>query len=267
MGAQILAGRPTGEIRMKLKNKVALITGSTSGFGTEIARLFAANGARVIIHGSERSRAAGDAFLAELLADGYDASYFVAELTRPDEIEKMFSKIREQYGRLDILVNNAGRSDKVKFPDVTMDALEKDLQTNFNSAVLCSKLAVEIMDGPGWIINTSSIRGIDYAGNPESIGYCGAKAAINSFTKNLALMLAPRGIYVNAVAPGFVENQRYLEEQRNNPEKAKKRIAAVPIGRIIPATEIAEVYLLLATSKILCGTIIPVDGGYTILNR
>jgi len=255
---------------VKLQNKVALVTGSTSGIGAAVAQLFAREGANVIIHGSEKSRAAGAEIVSEIRALGSDAIHIVADLTRPDEIKSMFAQIREKYGHLDILINNVGfGSNDYTIEDATNESIDYDMHLNFNQVVLCTQSAVKLMNGrDGWIVNTSSMRGIDYAFASGVWGYSAAKAALNSFTKRAAAQFAKQNIFVNAVVPGMVGTdalkQRFASFTK---EKADSKYAAIPIGRLIEPAEIAEVFLLLATSKIFCGSLVVADGGYTMLNR
>lgn len=247
---------------MKLKGKVALITGSSSGIGKAIALLFAEEGADVIIC-SNTSNEDGYKVLEEVKQKGSDAIYIQADLTREEDIKKLFNKIYEKYGKLDILINNAGRTFNIPFDEITEETITRDINTNLTSAILCSKYAVKLMKDEGWIINTSSIRGIDYSGRAGIIGYCSAKAGINSFTKTLAMELAPK-IYVNAVTPGFVYTN-YMNTVTD--EMKKSWLKNIPINKFIEPKEIAEVYLMLATSKIFTGSIITPDGGYSLLNR
>ena len=115
----------------------------------------------------------------------------------------------------------------------------------------------------GWIVNTASIRGIDYSGRPGIVGYCAAKAGITSFTKTIATELAPN-IFINAVAPGFVDTG-YMDTMD---EKVKEAwLNNIPIHRFIEPDEIAKVYLMLATSTIFTGSVIVPDGGYSLLGR
>ena len=247
---------------MKLKNKVALITGSSSGIGKAIALLFAEEGADVIIC-SNTSSEDGNEVLKEVKEKGSDGIYIQADLTKESDIKNMFSIIKEKYGKLDILINNAGRTFNIPFKDITEETITKDLNTNLTSAILCSKYAVELMKDEGWVVNTSSIRGIDYSGRPGIIGYCSAKAGINSFTKTLAMELAPK-IHVNAVAPGFVHTN-YMNNVTD--EMKQSWLKNIPINKFIEPKEIAEVYLMLATSKIFTGSVVTADGGYSLLNR
>ena len=246
---------------MKLKEKIALITGSSSGIGKAVAELYAKEGANVIVC-SNKTVEEGKAVVKSLRELGSDSIYMQCDLTKEFEVKNLFNQIKEKYGKLDILVNNAGRTTNIAFKDTDQEALQKEIDVNFTSTFLCSKYATEIMS-EGHIINTSSIRGTDYAGRPGIIGYCAGKAAVNSFTKQLALELAPK-IYVNAVAPGFVHSKNI----DNMPEEIKQKwVDNIPLRRFINPEEIAEVYLLLATSIIFTGSIITPDCGYTILNR
>lgn len=247
---------------MKLKNKVAVITGSSSGIGKAIAILFAKEGASVIIC-SNSSKKDGLEVLEEVKCLGSDAIYIQADLTKENEVKKLFDEVKNKYGRLDILVNNAGRTFNTSFEDINQESIMQDINTNFTSAVLCSKYAEKLMGKKGWIINTSSIRGTDYSGRAGIIGYCSAKAAINSFTKTLAMELAPR-ISVNAVAPGFVYTN-YMNVVSD--EMKSKWLENIPIKKFIEPEEIAEVYLMLATSNIFTGSVITADGGFSLLNR
>lgn len=247
----------------KLAGKNALITGSSSGIGKAIAYLFAQEGANVILC-SNKSTEAGSKVLSSIQQMGSDAEYYSADLRTEKDIKALFAKIEKRYGHLDVLVNNAGRTFNVAFEKLTEESLLQDIQTNLTSAILCSKYAVPLMKNEnGWIINTSSIRGVDYSGRPGIIGYCAAKAGISSFTKTLAAQLAPK-IFVNAVAPGFV-NTGYMDTM--DKQTLENWLHNIPIKRFITPSEMAEVYLMLATSKIFSGAVVVPDGGYSLLNR
>jgi len=148
------------------------------------------------------------------------------------------------------------------FPEITKDNLLDQFNNNFFGTVLCSKEASRIMKqkGRGKIINTASIRGLGQTGREGIMAYSAAKAAVINFTKTLAKELAPN-ITVNAVAPGFVITPNYAQ----TPEKVKKEfIDGTLIKRWIKPDEIAEAYLFLATSDVITGQIIIVDGGFTL---
>lgn len=247
---------------MRLKGKVALVTGGSTGIGKAIAELYAKEGANVIICSSTTVKE-GEEVAQNLRNIGTDSIYIQADLTKENDVKSLFEKIKNKYGKLDILVNNAGKSTNTKFEDINQENIQADIEVNFISAVLCSRYAVDLMQDGGWIINTSSIRGTDYSGRPGLMGYCAGKAALNSFTKNLAMQLAPK-IYVNAVAPGFVHT-RYMDFVTE--EMKENWLKNIPIKKFIMPEEIAEVYLMLATSRIFTGSIVTPDGGYSVLNR
>ncbi len=248
---------------MKLSEKIVLITGGSSGIGAQIARLFAAEGAQTIITyhiGSESAHA----LAGEIKESGGKIECFQADLQKETDIAQLFEKISKVYGRLDILINNAGRTFNVSFGEMTEESIHQDLDTNLLSAMLCSKYAAPLMKGMGWIINTASIRGLPDSGRTGIMGYCVAKAGIVSFTKNLALELAPH-ICVNAVAPGFVHTQ-YLDKNVSQ-ELKESWINQTPMRQLVDIKELSEIYLLLATSRAMTGAVIVADGGYSILNR
>lgn len=248
---------------MLLNHKIAMVTGGSTGIGAEIVRLFASEGALVLIVCS-RSIAAAEALSREVEKNGGKAVCFQADLTKEAEVSALFEQVREQYGSLDILVNNAGRTYNIAFDDITQDTFRRDIDVNLTSTVLCSKYAAPLFGEQGWIVNTTSIRGMTDSGRPGIMGYCAAKAGLISFTKNLALELAPN-IRVNAVAPGFVRTE-YLD--RETPQSLKDSwLAQIPTGEFVDIQELAKVYLMLATNRAMTGAVIPVDGGYTILNR
>lgn len=248
---------------MKLSGKRVLITGGSSGIGEEIARLFACEGAEVAITynaSGEKARALAH----EVGLSGKTVECIQADLRRETEVAGLFRQIREKYGHLDILINNAGRTFNVPFSQLTEESIRQDLDTNLLSAMLCSKYAAPLMKGRGWIVNTASIRGLPEGGRPGIMGYCAAKAGVISFTKNLALELAPE-ICVNAVAPGFVQTQ-YLD--KNVLQELKESwIRQIPLGELVDIKELAQVYLFLATTRVMTGHVMVVDGGYSILNR
>lgn len=247
---------------MKLEGKVALVTGGSTGIGKAIAELYAKEGADVIICSSTTVNE-GEKVAENLRKQGTNSRYIQADVRKEKDIKALFEEIKKEYGKLDILVNNAGKTNNTTFENITQETLIDDLEVNFTSSVLCSKYAVPLMKDEGWIINTSSIRGTDYSGRPGIMGYCAGKAALNSFTKNLAMQLAPK-IYVNAIAPGFV-SARYMETA---PKELKESwLKNIPLKKFITTEEIAEVYLMLATSRIFTGSIITPDAGYSVLNR
>lgn len=248
---------------MQLNGKLALVTGGSSGIGAAVVRLFAQEGAHVLFT-CHSNRDEAKTLAEEVSSSGGRADFFQADLCKEEDVARMFQEIRTRFGKLDILINNAGRTFNVSFSELTEETIRRDLDTNLVSTMLCSHYAAPLMGERGWIVNTASIRGMSDAGRPGIMGYCAAKAGVISFTKNLALELAPQ-VCVNAVCPGFVYTQ-YMEKNISEELKESWR-SQIPLGTFVDIHELAKVYLFLATTTVMTGTSIPVDGGYTILNR
>ncbi|MDE6426900.1 MAG: SDR family oxidoreductase [Ruminococcus sp.] len=246
----------------RLINKIALVTGSSVGIGKAIAKTFANEGAEVIVV-SHNTVKEGEATAKEIVAAGGKAFYVQADLTTQSGVDKLFAEISKHYSKIDILVNNVGHAFSTPFETLSEETILRDIKSNLVATVLCSTKVKEFMPDGGHIINTTSIRGTDYAGRTHLIGYCAGKAAVNSFTKNLALQYAPK-IYVNAVAPGFVWTEAL---SKSGDDLIKKWLNTIPIERFITPEELAEIYVMLATSKIFTGSIITADGGYTLLEK
>lgn len=245
----------------KLDNKVALITGSSIGIGRAIAEAFAYEGAEVIVV-SHNSKEEGEAVAKKIIDNGGKAIYIQADLSNQQGVELLFDNISKHYSSIDVLVNNVGHAFSTSFNDLDEETMLRDINSNLMATVLCSKKVKEFMP-KGHIINTTSIRGIDYAGRTHLMGYCAAKAAVNSFTKNLAIQYAPN-ILVNAVAPGFVWTEAL---SKSGDDLLEKWRGTIPIERFIEPKELAEVYIMIATSKIFTGSVIVADGGYTLLEK
>ena len=245
----------------QLDGKIALVTGSSTGIGRAVALLFGAEGADVIVT-SNSSVQEGKDVCKQLVALGSDAMYVQADLGNKEDVENLFNQVKNKYGKLDVLINNAGRTYNVPFEEIDEYSFERDINVNLTSVMLCTQDATKLME-KGWIVNTASIRGLSESGRPGIMGYCAAKAAVISLTKNLSMQLAPR-IFVNAVAPGFVYTN-YMNSVSD--EMKEKWLNQIPIRRFIEPEEIAKVYLMLSTSQIFTGSVIVPDGGYTLLGR
>jgi len=244
-----------------LQGKVCLVTGASRGIGAAIARSFAERGARVVVHyGHARDRAEE---VAENLA-GTGHLVVGANLANPDAADEFMESVVDQTGRLDVLVNNAGIF--VPHPPMAVDAddwlfkWEQTLAVNLLSpAALCHSAAkVMAEQGGGRIINIGS-RGA-FRGEPECPAYAASKAGLHAMSQSLAVALAPNGILVYAVAPGFVETD--MAQALLDSEKGPGIRAQSPLGRVAKPAEIAETVCFLATSKaeFLSGGIIDVNG-------
>ncbi len=246
----------------KLIGKVAFVTGASSGIGKAVAILFAKEGANVIIS-SYKNMDGGEATIAEMRKINPDGEFLHinCNLGKVNEVKDAFSMIAEKFGHLDILINNAGTAPSYKLLEISEENFDSLFASNVKSVLWCTQEATKLMKDRGWIINTSSIRGLDYAG--RSISYAATKAAVNSLTKTIAQELAPN-IFVNAVLPGFVWTPNY---DKNPTELNQKFINGCPLKRFITCDEIASSYLFLATQEYLTGTLLVADGGSTILGR
>ena len=246
---------------MLLKGKVAVITGSSSNIGRAIALRFGKEGAKIVVNSKSHPQE-GKSVVNELKSLGAEAIYVQADVSEETGAKKLIDAAVEKFGTVDVLVNNAGRTTGLPFFEITKENLLDQFNNNFFCTVLCSKEAAKVMKekGKGKIINTASIRGISHTGREGIMAYSAAKAAVINFTKTLAKELAPN-ITVNAVAPGFVITPNYdsLSE-----EIKKQFIEGTLIKRWIQPDEMADAYLFLATSDIVTGQVIVVDGGFTL---
>ena len=245
---------------MELKNKVVLITGSSSGIGQATAKRFAQEGSKIVIHYHENEDGAKET-QEEVKTYNVESIIVKADLSVEEDIKKLFETVVKEFGTVDILINNgASPTELVPY----FEAKQKDILDLFNlnivNAMLCSKYAIDVMkkQKSGKIINTSSIKGWEYGGG--SVGYAVSKAAINSFTRTLAKSVAPE-IQVNAVAPGYVKTRVYDNQPE---EKIEKWLNGTYLKRWVTLEETADAFVFLAKNDAMTGQIIYVDGGYTL---
>ena len=242
--------------------RVALVSGSTSGIGTEIARRLHADGFNVCVSGRSVSR--GSALQNEL----GDRSHFAeADLTRDDAADELVAAVIERFGRLDILVNNAAVDCTGSLLSASASEIRSTLETNTVSAILLLQAAARSMvdSGGGSIVNITSR--LASAGVPGLSIYTASKGAMLSLTRTAAIELAEHGIRVNAVAPGLTRTPLYDEwmaELPNAEEVAREQAAAIPLGRIAEPRDVAAAVSFLASSgaAYITGVSLPVDGGF-----
>ena len=236
---------------MLLKDKVALVTGSTHNIGLAIARAFAREGAKVIVH----SRHEND---AQKIAAELSGDYFVADVADPQQIAALFDHIRRNHSRLDILVNSVAHSIKGGVLDTSLDDWSRVLAINLTGYFLCIQHAGKMMlaQGSGSIINISA--GSGERSSPGGAAYSISKGAINSLTKQAAADLAPN-IRVNGIISGIVGTPLGQKEMGTR----KPQYDFIPLKRIGRAEEVAEAAVFLASDKAsyITNTILPVDGG------
>jgi 3-oxoacyl-[acyl-carrier protein] reductase len=246
---------------MKLKDKVAIITGAGQGIGKEIALTFAKEGAKVVvtdITGKEKEVA------EEIKKMGREAIAVKVDVSKMEDAKKMAKETLKTFGRIDILVNNAGIYPFKLFVEMTESDWDKVINVNLKGTFNCTKAVVETMikQKYGKIINITSIAGT-VVGFLQLTHYCASKAGITGFTRALALELAPYGINVNAIAPGPIETPGTQALGKEAYENFKK---AIPIGRWGKPEDIASLAVFLASdeSSNITGQVIVSDGGYTV---
>jgi 3-oxoacyl-[acyl-carrier protein] reductase len=246
-----------------LTGKVAYVTGSTRGIGAAIARRIAVAGAAVVVNGHTLEEA--PARLAAQLSDVSGAACLGihADQRDPDAVKAAFSTIVKTYGRLDILVNNAGIVDDAILGMISERSMSDTFAVNTLALVRNMQLASRLMrrNGSGSIVNISSIMGV--VGNPGEVVYAASKAAVIGATKSAAKELAPIGIRVNAIAPGFIDTDmtRALPADIHH-----ERLASIGMGRIGHPDDVADVALFLAChlSRYVTGQVIGVDGAMVV---
>lgn len=248
-------------IKFVFTDHAVLVTGASRGIGRTIARMFAAAGARVAVH-YRQNRQAAERTLGEMRSDGH--MLIQADIANSAEVERMTAQVVARMGRIDILVNNAGIFEAHPISATTFEdwkrAWDRVVQTNLiGPAHLTFSVARQmIQQGGGRIVNVSS-RGA-FRGEPEAPAYGASKAGLNAMGQSLAQALAPHGIFVCTVAPGFVETER-VARRLTGPEGEAIRKQS-PLGRVATPEEVARTVLFLASegTEFLTGCIVDVNG-------
>jgi NAD(P)-dependent dehydrogenase (short-subunit alcohol dehydrogenase family) len=250
---------------MKLRGKVAITTGGTSGIGLATAILFAKEGAKVVI--AARDEEHGKQALSKLTSEGREGLFVRCDVRRPEDCKRVVDQAVKTFGRLDILFNNAGvihvgRS----VVDTTEAEWDSTMEVNVKGIYLMSKYAIPRMKetGGGVIVNTSSVFGL-VAGSGVA-AYCASKGAVVMLTRAMAVDHASDGIRVNCICPGSVDTPMLREEMEDlgGVDVQKPKFAARhPMNRISTPEEVARAALYLASddSSFVTGVALPVDGG------
>ncbi len=243
---------------MDFKGQVGIVTGGTRGIGKAVAEGLAKRGTNVIVAG--RNLDAACAVASSLSSLGVRASGKKLDVSKSEEVEKIFEEVCSEYGRIDILVNNAGITKDGLLMRMKEEAWDAVLDTNLKGVFLCSREAIKEMARQryGRIVNITSVAA--FMGNPGQANYSASKAGIMGFTKTVAREYAGRGITVNAVAPGFIETAM-TDVLPDNIKAEMKRL--IPLGRFGSVEDIANAVIFLASpdSGYITGQVIHVNGG------
>ena len=246
---------------MRLKDKVAIVTGAASGLGASTAKIFAKEGAKVVV--ADLLPTEGKAVVSEITSSGDTATFCELNVKDPSGWDQVVRNTLAAYEKIDVLVNNAGVSGAT--PDLmNIDVWDQQMEVNAKGVFLGMRAVVPAMRdaGGGSIINTSSMSGFvgqDYV----HMGYNAAKGAVRLATKAAAVQFAPDNIRVNSVHPGVMPPMR-SSQTTSDPQVRKRMIAAVPLGREGRVQEVAFANLFLASDEAsyITGIELPVDGGY-----
>jgi NAD(P)-dependent dehydrogenase (short-subunit alcohol dehydrogenase family) len=250
---------------MKLKDKVAIVTGSGSGIGREIAREYARTGAKVIV--SDFIKEAGEATVELIKKEGGTAIFIQADASKETDVENLMDKTVSDFGKIDILVNNAGVGGTLSsMNEITVEEWDQVMAVNLKGPFIAAKKAIPHMvkNGKGNIINIASMA--SFAAGRGGLAYTAAKHGLLGFTRQLSFMHGAQGIRTNAICPGPIETamiQRVLDMPQH---PLNMKIKASPAGRPGKSEEVAKLALFLASddSEFIHGAAYQIDGGYTI---
>lgn len=249
-----------------LKGKVAIVTGGGRGLGEQIAEGFAEAGANVVV--CSRKLEACEEVSQKLKDFGVESLALKCDITNPEDVKNVVQQTLEKFGRIDILVNNSGASWGAPAEEMPLEAWQKVINVNVTGTFLMSQAAGKVMleQGSGKIINIASVAGLK-GSNPkymDAIGYNASKGAVITFTKDLAAKWGPRGIYVNAIAPGFFPTKM----SNGLLEKGGQGILeGTPLRKFGSDSDLKGVAVFLAApaSDYITGDTVVVDGGTHVL--
>jgi len=246
-----------------LTGKKALVTGGSRGIGRGICLALAKQGADVAVN-YRSNEAEAQAVVSEIKAMGRQAFAVQADVSSAESVAKMFAEVKSRWGKLDILVNNAGIVKFANFEEVTEEDWDQILDVNLKGQFLCAKEAVRLMGPGGKIINIASIAsGGVGIGFRQIAHYTASKGGVVALTENLALELGPKGINVNAIAPGVIETD--MTKGLTTDEKTSAGLLArIPKGRFGKPEDIGVAAAFLASDEAdyITGTVLYVDGGW-----
>lgn len=257
---------------MKLKDRVAVITGAAQGIGASCAHAFAQEGAQVVV--SDINAAGAHAIANAIVANGGIASACAADVGASGQVNQLVQHTVSTYGRLDVWVNNAGIVHAADFVDLTEDDFDRVLRVNLKGAFLGGQAAARQMmtqsprtpEQRGVILNVSSVNAVLAIAN--QVPYTVSKGGINQLTKVMALGLAPHGIRVCGIGPGSIATELLKTAVLNNDAAKSRILSRTPLGRLGEPEEVARVAVFLASddASYLTGSTLYPDGGRLALN-
>lgn len=244
-----------------LSGKLAVITGGGTGLGFGISRAFLAAGANILISGRRNE------ILKEAIEElGEGAFYLSNDVSDTGSLPAFVEDIESKYGPIDILVNNAGINAKKFLTDVSDEEFQRIIKTNVSGLFSLTREVAKKMipRKSGCIINITSMAAI--YGISDVTAYTSSKTAVLGMTRSLAVDLSPKGIRVNAIAPGFIDSPMLRKAFDSNPDRKRKVLSRTPMGTLGEADDIgmAAVYLASDAAKFVSGVNLPVDGGNSI---
>jgi 3-oxoacyl-[acyl-carrier protein] reductase len=249
-------------MQIDLTGKIALVTGGARGIGRETCVRLAEAGARVVIN-YQKSQEPAEALKVALDGRGLETDLFRADVSKPEEVDALFARIRERHGRLDILVNNAGIIKDTLLLNMDLSDWDRVHDVNLKGAFLCTRAAAELMllHHAGKIINIASVGAI--RGGRGQTNYASSKGGLLAFTRACAVELGGKGIQVNAILPGMIQTDMSRQVRKRAGETLLERI---PMGRFGEPTEVAHLVVFLASDRAdyITGQAIAVDGGFSV---
>ncbi len=245
----------------RLEGQVSIITGAAQGIGLATALKFAQEGAIVVV--CDLRQEAVDAAVAQCQAAGAEALGFAFSVTDRAQVDAMAAAVKARFGRIDVLVNNAGITQDARLQKMSLEQFDAVIDVNLRGVFHCAQAVVDTMvaQGRGVILNASSVVGI--YGNFGQTNYAAAKFGVIGFTKTWSRELGPKGVRVNAVAPGFIETPILA----TIPDKVLGQMQEeVPLRRLGSPAEVANVYAFLASDEAsyVNGAVLEVSGGLTV---
>lgn len=253
---------------MRLKDKVAIVTGASNGIGREIALGFAREGAKVAVgyaNGKDRAQAVAD----QIREMGGEATIFQMDIAKPEDAERVVNETMAAFKHIDILVNNAGARDPAPIDECDPEIYRHAVDSNLRGLFAAVKAVIPIMkeQGGGKIINVSSLLGLRNC-NAGRIGYCSTKRGIEAMTRAMAAELGQYHIYVNSIAPGTIETNMGGHKAMFTDEVVKERSKYIPLRfRGTPDMLVGPaLFLASSDSDYVTGTCVVVDGGWNAVD-